>query len=162
MENLVPVFLFIIGIIAIFIEFFVPALGIIGLVGIGSIIASTVMAFRRCGSPYGYIFLVLSLVGVPGVILIGLKSFPRTFFGKKLILWTSQKPEEGYVSSDTYRITSLVGKEGIVVAKLRPSGIVEIEGKRVSVVTEGEMVERGKRVKVLKVEGNRVVVREVE
>lgn len=160
MESILPVFLFVTGLLAIFIEFFIPAFGIIAIVGIGSIIASTAMAFKRYSTLYGYIFLVLTVVGVPGLILIGLKNFPRTFFGRKLILWTSQKPEEGYVSSNTERFLSILGKEGITITKLRPSGIAEIGGKRISVVTEGGMIEKGKKVRVVKIEGSRVVVRE--
>jgi membrane-bound serine protease (ClpP class) len=48
--------------------------------------------------------------------------------------------------------------EGITLSALRPAGIAEIEGQRVDVVTKGEMVGRGDRVRVTEVEGNRVVV----
>ncbi|HEV3029325.1 MAG TPA: NfeD family protein [Planctomycetota bacterium] len=55
----------------------------------------------------------------------------------------------------------LLGKEGQAQTILRPAGIALIEGKKVDVVTAGENVEKGSRVKVTKVEGNRIVVRSV-
>jgi membrane-bound serine protease (ClpP class) len=46
----------------------------------------------------------------------------------------------------------------MVVATLRPAGIARIDGRRVDVVSRGEMIESGSPVRVLSVEGNRVVV----
>jgi membrane-bound serine protease (ClpP class) len=44
---------------------------------------------------------------------------------------------------------------------LRPSGTANINGQRVDVVTEGGLIERGTAVKVVAVEGSRIVVRAV-
>ena len=44
---------------------------------------------------------------------------------------------------------------------LHPSGVVAIDGKKHDVVTEGGMAEKGDRVRVVKVEGNRVVGKKV-
>jgi membrane-bound serine protease (ClpP class) len=53
----------------------------------------------------------------------------------------------------------LLGKQGMTHTTLRPSGIAMIEGRRVDVVTEGVVLDAGVPVEVVKVEGNRVVVR---
>jgi membrane-bound serine protease (ClpP class) len=55
----------------------------------------------------------------------------------------------------------LLGKEGVAHTALRPAGIALIEGKKTDVVTAGEQIEKGSRIKVSKVEGNRIVVRSV-
>jgi membrane-bound serine protease (ClpP class) len=47
----------------------------------------------------------------------------------------------------------------VAQSNLRPSGLALIDGKRIDVVTEGPMIERGTPVKVVAVEGMRVVVR---
>jgi membrane-bound serine protease (ClpP class) len=54
-----------------------------------------------------------------------------------------------------------LGKEGLAQTVLRPAGIALIEGKRMDVVTAGENVDKGSRIKVTKVEGNRIVVRSI-
>jgi membrane-bound serine protease (ClpP class) len=42
---------------------------------------------------------------------------------------------------------------------LRPAGIAEIDGERIDVVAEGEMIEAGATIVVSRVDGNRIVVR---
>ena len=63
----------------------------------------------------------------------------------------------GYVSSDDY--TSYLGQFGTAVTLLRPSGTAEIDGVRLSVVTEGEFIAPGTPVQVVAVQGSRIVVR---
>jgi membrane-bound serine protease (ClpP class) len=55
-----------------------------------------------------------------------------------------------------------VGAEGEAVSPLRPSGIAHLNGKRYDVVTQGEMIDRGSRVKVIEVSGNRIVVKRIQ
>jgi membrane-bound serine protease (ClpP class) len=50
---------------------------------------------------------------------------------------------------------------GVALTQLRPSGTAKINGQRVDVVTEGALIERGTAVKVVVVEGARIVVREI-
>ena len=51
-----------------------------------------------------------------------------------------------------------VGKTGAAHTPLRPAGIAELDGVRLNVVTEGDYIERGAPVRVVRVSGNRVVV----
>jgi membrane-bound serine protease (ClpP class) len=53
----------------------------------------------------------------------------------------------------------LLGQEGQAHTNLRPAGIVVIDGRKFDVVTSGEQIDKGSRVRVSKVEGNRIVVR---
>jgi membrane-bound serine protease (ClpP class) len=55
----------------------------------------------------------------------------------------------------------LLNKTGQALTLLRPSGMAMIDGKRVDVVTEGPPVEQGTPIKVVAIEGLRVVVRAV-
>ena len=55
----------------------------------------------------------------------------------------------------------LLHRTGVAITQLRPSGTAFINGKRVDVVTEGGLIEQGASIKVVAVEGLRVVVREV-
>src|SRR5699024_12488280 len=64
-----------------------------------------------------------------------------------------------YVSS--VNRLELIGLEGVALTGLRPSGMVELEDERVDVVSEGSFIDRGERVKVVKVEGMRIVVRKI-
>jgi membrane-bound serine protease (ClpP class) len=55
-------------------------------------------------------------------------------------------------------VAGLMGVEGEVLAPLRPAGVASLGGRRVDVVSRGEMIESGARVRVIELEGNRVVV----
>ncbi len=52
-----------------------------------------------------------------------------------------------------------VGKRGTTVSPLRPAGIAEFDGERVDVVSEGVFIDAGQSIDVLRVDGNRIVVR---
>jgi len=159
MNLWIPVLLYIVGILALFLELFVPAAGMIGTAGIICMIVGTVLGYRNFGTLAGSLFLTGTLIGTPAMIIIGLKVFPKTFVGKKLILWASQKKEAGFSSSTDVLYEGLLGREGTAVTTLRPSGMAVIGDRKYSVVTTGEMIERGTAVYVVKVEGSRIVVR---
>jgi membrane-bound serine protease (ClpP class) len=58
-------------------------------------------------------------------------------------------------------LEDLIGVTGAVHTPLRPVGVVTLNGSRVDVVAESGMIEKGAEVRVIKVEGNRVVVRQI-
>ena len=158
----IPVLLFVVGFIALFLELFVPAIGLIGGAGIVCMIVGTVLGYRNYGTTVGSLFLTGTLIGTPAMIVIGLKVFPKTFVGKKLILSFSQQRETGFTSYTSERYVGLEGEEGEALTMLRPSGMVTINGHRYSVVTSGELIEKGTRIRVVRVEGSRVVVRRIK
>ncbi len=55
----------------------------------------------------------------------------------------------------------LLGSHGTTMTQLTPSGKARFESRMVDVITECEMVERGRQVEVVQVRGNRVFVRPV-
>ena len=154
-----PIALALIGLAALIIELFVPAGGLIGLVGLGSIVTAVVRTYQTAGPTMGTIFLIASLVLVPTLFIIWFRHFPKSFMGKRLILRDSQTKETGYASHTDPIYPELKGKSGTAVTPLRPSGTVVIEGRRYSAVTDGEFIEKDEEVTVKKTEGNRIEVR---
>lgn len=161
MNIWVSLALLIIGFIAIFIELFVPAAGAIGALGILCLIVSTILTYRYHGTKVGILFLAAVIVGTPFFLWGSFKIFPKTFMGKRVILSNVQKVEEGFTTFTGEMYEGLMGKEGLTITVLRPSGIIKIDGKKYSVVTSGELIEANEMVRVIKVEGSRVVVRKV-
>jgi membrane-bound serine protease (ClpP class) len=84
---------------------------------------------------------------------------PKSPVWKKLGQEMRQRAELGYVATDSRMF--LLGKRGVTESVLRPSGIAQIEGMRVDVVTEGDFLEPGISIVVTRVEGSRVVVDDV-
>jgi membrane-bound serine protease (ClpP class) len=71
----------------------------------------------------------------------------------------TQKASAGYVAAPNF--TDLIGHEGRSITPLRPSGAVEIDGIRYNVVTEGAFLPPDAPVQVVRVQGSRIVVREI-
>ena len=55
-----------------------------------------------------------------------------------------------------------VDKKGVAVTVLRPAGMAEFDGVKLNVVSDGEFIPEGERVRVSRVEGNRIVVVKAE
>ncbi|MEE9308342.1 MAG: NfeD family protein, partial [Spirochaetia bacterium] len=77
-----------------------------------------------------------------------------------LIIQDRQDAEKGYASYTPEKYSDLSGKEGASLTVLRPVGMVLIEGQKYSAVTGGEFIEKNQPIRVIKVEGSRIVVRQ--
>ena len=142
--------LFVIGLVAVVIEMFIPGI-VLGVAGFILCIASIVLAFRE-NPTVGWVLLILGIMLTPVIVAVWVR-----VVSKYLAVHTS---EEGY-SVSTGEEEELLGQEGVAITKLRPSGMARIGDKRVNVVAEGELIPENTRIKVVKVEGNRIVVRPV-
>lgn len=149
--------MFIIGVILVLIEFFIPG-GIIGLLGFTAIVGSL---FLATGDPVHMTISLLIAVTVSILVFILLvKVFGKQMkFFRKMILTDATKTEQGYVSNPNR--LDLLGVEGKALTDLRPSGTALVKEERVDVVTEGSFISKGSSIFIVKVEGSRVVVREI-
>jgi membrane-bound serine protease (ClpP class) len=68
-------------------------------------------------------------------------------------------PEVTGATPDSSDYGSLVGKIGVAVTTLRPSGRVEIDGEVYSAEADGSFVDPGRGVKVTRVRGSTITVR---
>ena len=103
-------------------------------------------------------FTIAVIGGLIAIYLLA-RALIRTEFWKKITLPLSEKSSEGY--STSIGLEGLVGQLGIATSDLRPSGWAVVGTEKIFVVSEGEFVENGDDVKILSVDGNRVVVRKV-
>jgi len=149
------IFLFVFGIIFLLVEAFMPGFGIFGIGGLAAVIVSIVLA--AASTTLGIYMLLISFF-IAGIAGYGaFKYFQRKGTLKRFILSDSATREAGYSSSKDY--SHLLGKAGKASTPMRPSGMVEIEGKRYDAVSEGGYVDAGETIEVLQVEGYRIVVR---
>ncbi|WP_010678172.1 NfeD family protein [Bacillus timonensis] len=154
MESII---LFIVGIVLVLLEFVLPG-GIIGLIGLGAIL----MSFFLAGSSMMVISISLLIAFVATIVvsIVFVKVFGKRLHAfKKIILFDSTNTESGYVSNKNRE--DLIGKQGIALTTLRPSGTAIINNERLDVVTQGNYIEKNTKIEVIKTEGSRIVVREV-
>ena len=156
---LYAILLLALGVTLAMMEVLLPSGGVLGFFAAAAIVAALVLAFRESNA-LGIAFIVVTMVLVPTVVVVGFKIFPRTAIGRRLILKpaveTKNQRGSAGVSEETY--ACLLGKNGIAVTPLRPSGIAEIDEQRYSVVTEGDTIEDSAEIVVVKIEGNSIVV----
>ncbi|WP_099158548.1 NfeD family protein [Virgibacillus ndiopensis] len=151
------IILLVLGIVLIIAEFFVPG-GIVGLLGIGSIVWSLLLSGQDLGHMSMSIGIAFLVAIVAAIILFKTIGMEKGFF-RHIILKDQTSTELGYVSS--VNRLELIGLEGVTVTPLRPSGIASFDNERIDVVSEGSFIQKDKSIRVVKVEGVRVVVREI-
>ncbi|MFO0984958.1 MAG: NfeD family protein [Planctomycetota bacterium] len=149
-----PFALLALGLFLLVCEVFFPSLGLLGTLAAAAIVGGGFVAYHE-SVLFGYV--ALAFVLVPAVLGIAFKYFPQTPFGRKFTLrGTSFAKDEARAAERG--LGELIGQEGIVETTLRPAGIAVIGERRVDVVSRGKHIDSGARVRVIKVEGNRVIV----
>lgn len=147
-STTVIVLLYAAGIAMLLLEVTIPG-GVVGAIGGLMVVVSIYMAFDGHPPALGYGLIGIAVVVIP----IGVALLLRF-----TMLLDSQRPEDGYVAGDD-SLRELIGMSGTAMTKLRPSGSALIAGRKVDVVTQGQMVDKDGAVVVTKVEGQRVEVR---
>ena len=150
-ELAVIILVFAGGLVAMFIELFIPG-AVIGLIGLLAVVGSIVFALVHGHTTAGAILAIIGVLWVP-LFFAMWKSVVGRFFALK-------GDQRGFRPSTTIG-EELVGLEGEAISALRPSGVARLNDKRYDVVTRGDMLSKGARIKVIEVSGNRIVVREV-
>lgn len=174
LAEVTEILVFFLGLAAIAVEIFVlPGMVVFGAVGFLCLVLSLILSRQSFVLPGNAIeegillhnltnlTLMFVLVIVLGAVLWRL--LPKVPYFNRVLL---PAPAPGGGSGGTAsglglgdaRLTALQGQVGTAVTVLRPTGAMEIAGERYDVVTEGEFVEAGTTVRVVQVQGTRVVV----
>ena len=149
------IFLLTVGLLLVVLEWFLPSGGMLGILALCALIVAVVLSYQEYGALIGTEVLGgVVAASVAGTIL-WLKYFPIMGPGRKLML-DSQSGVPHVASKE------LLNKEGEAISVLRPAGVAKINGQRLDVVSEVGQIDPGTRVRVVAVEGTRVVVRKIE
>jgi membrane-bound serine protease (ClpP class) len=152
------------GVVLLAIELFVtPGFGVTGVLGLAALFGGLGLALVGSGATWEAVLVAigrvaLSLLLALGVALALLRVLPKSPAGRRLVLDTELRAGAGYASAPEAD-RQWLGKSGTAVSALRPSGIAELGGERVDVVSDGEFIDAGQPIEVIRVDGNRIVVR---
>jgi len=156
MTLVIGILLLTLGFVLVFLELMIPSFGVIGFLSAGCFVAALILAFTHSVTA-GAVFVGLICVGLPLVVWLWVRIFPRTALGRRMIL---QGPSEAALPGAD-GLQKFLGRRGRAKTQLRPAGIALFDGEPVDVVAEGKVLEPGCAVQVVEVSGNRVVVRPV-
>lgn len=152
--ELWSVVIFIVGVILLVIELTMPGFGVFGISGLATMFVGIIFAAPSVGR--GVVSLIIALVATIVAIPVFIKLFGKTRLFQRFVLADSETPDRGYVHSPNK--TYLVGKTGTTHTPLRPVGSVIIDGVKTDAIAEGEFIDGKVKIKVVRVEGTKVVV----
>ena len=153
-EGILTVIAFLsLGYLLFAVEMVVPG-GILGILGLISVLFGCWQAFQM-GFIWGSSAIFASLV----VSALLLRFFLHSRTGKQLTLSNDQEARTWKAGREEWK--DLVGRRGITLSPLRPSGVISIDGQRFDVVSDNEFLAADQEVQVVEVEGRRIVVEAV-
>jgi membrane-bound serine protease (ClpP class) len=141
------------GLLLLFLEMFLPGM-IAGLVGACLLIASVIMAYSDLGAEAGNVALLIASTASAGLWWWWANHFQHTRFGQAMTLKSASEGTTPLAGLETFS-----GQIGEAATPLRPSGTVLILGKRVDAVTDGEFIEAGSSIRVVRAHGMGLLVR---
>ena len=154
--NIGGVILLLVGIALVVVEMIIPGFGIAGVSGGAAIIAGLLVSSKTFGAAMFTLAIVVILLCIAAFIIF------KVVFGKnggkrsKLVLTESIRA--GSTDLCDKSAEELVGKEGVALSALRPSGIAMIDGQRLDVLADGEFVQKGDAIVVTSVQGLHISV----
>lgn len=152
-----PVILQLIGIVIIAVEIIIPSGGLLSLLAVIIMGYSLYNVFSSISTTAGFVFVLADIVIIPILVYVGFKLLAKT----PVMLRKSLSSRDG-VSAQNKTLRDYIGREGITLTDLRPSGTVRIDEKRLDAVTEGKYLEKESTVIVTAVLGGQLVVRKTQ
>lgn len=153
-EIIWPIVLQLVAIIVIIAEFILPSLGILTVTSLAIFAYSLYIVFTRVSVTAGYIFVIFDLLLIPLLVIMEIKLL--AFLPVTLRKTLSSK--DG-ANAQAEELKQLIGRIGNAITDLRPSGTAQLDGRRYDVVSTGEYIEKGSKIMVTIVDGNRIVVK---
>ena len=167
LDSWFPLFLFVIGLLLIVLEVFIPDFGILGIIGLSSFVAGLYLTSGAWTVVIQYVSIALIITFILTFILIraGMVTDRWNF----LVLKESRPDSEEKTSGDSpsaKRQQLEVGLEGVTITPLRPTGFAKFnigndEVIEVDVTSEIEALETGQKIRIERIQGNKITVRSV-
>lgn len=144
--------LLIAGVALLLAEVFLPGM-VAGVLGVVCLLGAAVVGFAEFGPKTGSLILMTELFAGTVLTILWMRFFPKTPLGKKYIL------DPSTAAQAPTGLEKWLGHEGLALTDLRPAGSARMAGEKVDVITTGDHLESGSRVKVVRVEGASIFVR---
>ena len=158
-ELSILILLYVVGIAMLVAEIFIPSHGVLSVVGLGFLIAAVAKTFDYGGREAGIISVFACLILIPAFAFVAIKYWHRTPIGRRIA-----PPNPSLTTEDTSvpieTLSRLIGQTGQTKTPLRPVGIGDFNGKRVSCVAEFGMIEAGVTVEAIRISGANLAVQE--
>ena len=146
----------VVGLLLLIYEMFTPGMGVPGCLGAICLIAAVVL--RADSLQTAAITLLLILIPLIIAAIIIFRSFSKGALSRSPLVLQDKINAESTPLGES-DMQKLIGREGVCLTALRPSGNVDFDGEKMDVVSEGEFIPKGARVRIVRVEGLRILVK---
>ena len=156
--SVAAVICLVVGLALLIAEMFMPGFGLFGALGIITLIASIVLSANTFTHALITLLSSILLVGLAAVFVF--RSIGRGNLARSPIVLRNNID---YESNDLGEksMQELIGRKGVCLTPLRPSGNADFEGRRLDVVTSGEFIAKGSYIRIESIENLRILVREI-
>jgi membrane-bound ClpP family serine protease len=155
-ELIWPILCLAAGLILLIAEVFIPSGGVIGFLAVGFLALSVWLAFAN--TMHGWKFLLALFVLLPLTLMLAVYLWPRSPLAKYLFL-KPPAPEDVVPEPTGPLLDHLVGQFGRALTPLRPSGMVDFEGRRIDGISEEGLIPAGSLVRAVQVRAGKLIVR---
>ena len=156
--NLPIIICFVVGIGLLILEAFMPGFGAPGITGVILEVITLVMTWFEHGPVATWAMLLIVLLVLAIAISTSLRSITKGRLSKSSLVHSeTESNEDGYRSIEDLAV--FMDKEGIATSVLRPTGIADFDGVRLNVSSEGDYIPAGTKVRIIKVEGAKILVK---
>ena len=153
--NLPLILCLISGIALLVVEVFMPGFGLPGISGLVLIIVGVVITWNTYGAVAGLAVTLIALALAGISISMSIKSAANGKLSRSALFLKETVPPVEHEDTE-----ALLGKTGETATVLNPVGFAEFDGVRLNVITEGEYLAKGVPVRVERVDGTKIIVRE--
>ncbi len=157
LNNIPVMVMLLVGVGLLVFEMYVPGFGVPGISGIALLVLGFVLLQPTLAQGL-VLFAILAAILCVALSICLYSASKGRLSKSKLVLNDVAVPADTAENND---LNYFIGKEGVTHTALRPAGIGEFDGVKLNVVSDGEFIGKDKRIRVLSVEGNRIVVCEI-
>jgi len=129
---------------------FVPGTTIVGVTGFCFLMVGVGLSFKYFGAEVGWVMLASSAIACGGLLYF---SF-TTDVWKRFALKSAIKSKVNEGELDRLQI----GMEGQTISALRPIGKAELNNQTVEVKTNGDYLDSGSKIRIIKIVSNQIIV----
>lgn len=152
---IIAIILFIAGFILLGIEMAIPGFSVPGISGIICLVVAIFLVSDSFIEGAIIALIILALLGIMFAIILGLLS--KAKLRSPIILKDEQNKDKGFISSND--LNYLLGKQGVAVTDLRPSGTADFDGIDFDVISEGKYISKDTKLVIYKVQGSKLIVK---
>jgi membrane-bound serine protease (ClpP class) len=99
------------------------------------------------------------IIGFFLIVLLAKFVMPKFSFFQRIVLLGEQESKKGYISGIKIENLPAVGSEGKAYTPMNPSGKIEINGEVYDACTEGGFIDKGEKITIIHLSGNKLIVR---